>query len=289
MSAAVQHAVPNPAENAEDKLDWLAAQILRNRFIPRPPPDRIFVGDGDFLAIGVEFLKWFVRLGKLLPSDRVLDLGCGIGRMALPLTQYLDAGSYDGVDIVDEGIAWCMQHITPHYERFRFHRLDVQHEIYNPEGRETTTGIRLPFADGSFDFVFMTSVVTHLHAEDVRAYAREIRRVMAPQARLFLTAFMLNGAAREGLAAGNGALSFAGAGPGPEFHADAANPLAAVAFEEDFLLGLFLEAGLGRNQPAVYGRWSGRATPGPSFQDINLLEIDPATRPGARRLAVTGS
>lgn len=269
----------------EDPLDPLCAQILRNRFIPRPPTDRIFIGDGDFLAIGVEFLKWFVHLGKLLPSERVLDIGCGIGRMALPLTQYLETGSYAGVDIVDEGINWCALNITPYYENFRFQRLDLQHAIYNPSGEKTTATIRLPFDDGSFDFVFMTSVVTHLPTAEVRAYAREIRRVMSPQARLFFTAFMLNRPAREGLAAGNGAFAFNTADPSPELHADEANPLAAVAYDEDFLLGLFLEAGLRRNQPPIYGRWSGRASPGPSFQDINVLEIDPSIRIAGPRAA----
>jgi SAM-dependent methyltransferase len=265
--------------STEESLEWLANHILRNRFLPSPPLDRIFVGDGAFLPIGVEFLKWFVRFGNLTPSERVLDVGCGIGRMALPLTQYLEGGSYDGVDIVGEGIAWCRENIASRYDNFHFHHLDLGHAIYNPAGRQTTKNVQLPFKDGAFDFVFMTSVVTHLHAEDIDAYAREIGRVMAPGARLFFTAFMLNQPARQGLLAGKGAIAFDGAAPGPELHADRANPTAAVAFDEDFLLGLFLEAGLRRLRAPIYGRWSGRATPGPSFQDIDVLGIDPAFRP----------
>ena len=150
----------------EQELDWLAEHIVRDRFLPCPPPDRIFVGDGAFLPIGAEFLKWFVRLGGLAPYERVLDLGCGIGRMAVPLTQYLEAGSYDGVDIVSEGISWCTQNITSRYENFRFHRLDLAHAIYNPSGKQATKDLRLPFKDAAFDFVFMTSVVPHLHADE---------------------------------------------------------------------------------------------------------------------------
>lgn len=290
MSVAQNHspASSHRVDNA-DALDWLGAKILRDRFIPRPPDERVFVGDGDFLAIGVEFLKWFVRLADLRTDERVLDIGCGIGRMALPLTQYLEDGSYDGVDIVGEGIAWCQQNITARYETFRFHRLDLQHPIYNPNGKERTADLRLPFGDGAFDFVFMTSVVTHLNAGDIRAYAREIRRVMAPGARLLFTAFMLNPPAREGLVAGKGAFPFDGASPGPAVSADSENPLAAIAYEEDFLLGAFLAAGLRRHRAPVYGRWSGRATPGPSFQDINVLTIDPALRPALRPVATANA
>ena len=76
-----------------------------------PPSENIFVGDGDFRAIGAEFLRHFVKLGDLRPTDKVLEIGCGIGRMAVPLTQYLSTGTYDGMDVVADGINWCSQNI----------------------------------------------------------------------------------------------------------------------------------------------------------------------------------
>jgi SAM-dependent methyltransferase len=269
-----QHAEIGSAGDQADRLEWLSQSVLRNRFIPIPPSERRFVGDGDFLAVGVEFLQWFVRTGDLTPDERILDLGCGIGRMALPLTQYLESGTYDGVDIAATGIEWCRENIASRYDSFRFHHLDLAHPIYNPTGSARTGDVHLPFNDGAFDFAFMTSVLTHLEADDIRAYARELKRVLAPDGRLFVTAFMLNGPAREGLAARRGALPFDGSGASPKLYAYPDNPSAAVAYDEDYLLGIFLEFGLRRRRPAVYGRWSGRATPGPSFQDINILEID---------------
>jgi 2-polyprenyl-3-methyl-5-hydroxy-6-metoxy-1,4-benzoquinol methylase len=103
----------------ERHLTWLEAQLRSNRFLPAPPPEMTFCGDGDYRAIGAEFLGHFVRLGDLRPNERILDIGCGIGRMAVPLTQFLaDDGRYTGIDIVRDGIGWCSRSITPTYPNF---------------------------------------------------------------------------------------------------------------------------------------------------------------------------
>ena len=256
----------------DEELERLVGYIRGNRFLPIPPSEKNFVGDGDFLAVGLEFLERFVRMGELAPHERVLDIGCGIGRMALPLTQYLQSGTYDGVDVAEDGINWCAENITQYYDNFRFHRLDMAHPLYNPSGTLRTEDVRLPFEDGAFDFIFLTSVVTHLTASEIGAYAREIKRLLAPGGRCFVTAFMLNGPARQGLIEGRGILPFDGAAQESEIYAYADNPPAAVAYDEDFLLSIFWESGLRRTRRAVYGRWSGRTTPGDSFQDLNVLQ-----------------
>src|SRR3954466_597973 len=86
---------------------------LRDRLSGRAdrlvPPRRLdFVGHSDFVETGDEFLGHFIALGGLQPSDAVLDVGCGIGRMARPLAGYLSSeGSYDGFDVNRDGIGWC--------------------------------------------------------------------------------------------------------------------------------------------------------------------------------------
>jgi hypothetical protein len=57
----------------EDFID-----VIRGRKDELTPPQRmIFVGDGDFRAIGKEFLLYFKDLGELKPNENVLDVGCG--------------------------------------------------------------------------------------------------------------------------------------------------------------------------------------------------------------------
>ena len=48
-----------------------------------PPEWKIFVGGGNFEAIGSTFFHYFKELGQLKPDDKVLDIGCGQGRMIL--------------------------------------------------------------------------------------------------------------------------------------------------------------------------------------------------------------
>ncbi len=252
------------------EIATLRRHLAGNRFMPVPPPDLIFCGDGDFRAIGAEFLEHLVRDAGLAPSHRVLDIGCGIGRLALPLTQYLDdAGSYHGTDPVWAGVRWCSQTITPVYPSVRFHHIDVRHSLYNPDGALETVRTKLPFEDGSFDLVCMISVLTHLDQPEVLHYAREAARLLAPGGRCFATAFLMNRPAREALAAGKGRLGFDAAEPGPVYQSDPDAPLAGIAFNEDVLLEKFLRYGL-RRTVAHYGHWSGRARP--NFQDICVFE-----------------
>jgi SAM-dependent methyltransferase len=57
-----------------------------------PPTSLMFVGGSrrDFRKLGDKWLATFVRVGGLTPSDNVLDVGCGVGRMAVALSGYLN-------------------------------------------------------------------------------------------------------------------------------------------------------------------------------------------------------
>jgi SAM-dependent methyltransferase len=251
----------------------LVRRLAGNRFLPAPPRSLMYCGAGDFRATGAEFLGHFITLGELAPHERVLDIGCGVGRMAVPLTQYLDdAGSYDGIDIVAAGIAWCRSAISVNYPAFRFHHLDLAHPLYNPDGALPPGGVRLPFDAASFDFTCLVSLLTHLEPDEVAHYAREAARLLAPGGRCFVTAFLVNRLARAAIARGAGALPFDLSAPGPVWYADMSAPSAAVAFDEDAFLAMFAAAGLRRRAGTQYGMWSGRDSP--VFQDLCVFTRD---------------
>ena len=55
------HDEPVLEAKGELHLDWLCQQIIANRFLPVPPEEAVFVGDGDYRAIGAEFLGHAVQ------------------------------------------------------------------------------------------------------------------------------------------------------------------------------------------------------------------------------------
>jgi len=158
------------------------------------PPERLIrkIGPGDFRIIGNEFFHHFVTKGGLRPDAHVLDVGCGCGRMAIPLTRYLTSGSYEGFDASRVLVAWCQDNITPNYPNFRFQHVDVLNQAYNSSGKIRPSELRFPYGDGSFDFVFLCSVFTHMLALDLEHYISEITRVLKDEGTSFITFFLLN-------------------------------------------------------------------------------------------------
>ena len=256
--------------DAESNLSHLMEEISQNASLPAPLPENVFVGDGDYRAIGVEYLGHFARIGGLKPFESVLDIGCGIGRMAVPLTQYLDPEKafYEGIDPVNAGVEWCVQNISSTYPHFRFCRVDIAHELYNPGGAIAGHEIVLPFADEKFDFVTMVSVATHLPEAEISAYAREIMRLLTPGGRLFLTAFIV--------AAGDPDRPTArprftrGTKPGT-WYGDPLAPLGAIGFDAGIIESSLKEAGL-QIQRLSLGHWRGIESA--HYQDI-IIAVKP--------------
>jgi SAM-dependent methyltransferase len=245
-----------------------AERLLGIRDALTPPRGISAVGLGDFREVGRGFVESFRDLGGLRPSDRVLDVGCGVGRMAIPLTEYLnEAGTYDGFDVVRSDIRWCRRAISSRHPRFRFTHADCANAEYNPGGRIDAWRFRFPWPDASFDFAFATSVFTHLLPEAAENYFREAARTLARDGRFYFTAFVLNARSRAELDAGRTSYVF----PHPIGNArtsDAANPESAIAYEEAALMALLERAGLRPLAPLIEGTWAGGA--GPSYQDAIL-------------------
>jgi SAM-dependent methyltransferase len=166
------------------------------------PPDYFLWNspDGEFQKLSQKWHETFRMHCKLEPEYRILEIGCGAGRMALPFEGFLTTGSYDGVDIREDYIGWANHNIGS--QKLRFQHLNLTNPHYRKKGGEDAARAKLPFADAAFDFIFLTSVFTHLNAREMENYVRESWRLLKPNRYLLSTYFLLNKHSRANIAGG---------------------------------------------------------------------------------------
>jgi SAM-dependent methyltransferase len=246
LSTQSKPTVVQPVAESIDPLDEMIPDYSVANYVGGGGPEQ-------YKAVGRVMLDWFKQFCDLRPDERVLEVGCGIGRIAIPLTQYLDKGSYVGFDIIQVGIDWCRQKVTPRYPNFQFFLADVHNKYYHPEGRQAACEYRFPFPDDEFDFVFLTSVFTHMLPPDLEHYAAEIGRVLRPGGRCFCTAYVIDTEGARQLAAGTSLMAFQ-AFPDGYWSDTPDNPEHAVAYPEDYLRRVFQESGLDTTR-IIPGEW----------------------------------
>lgn len=226
----------------------------------------------EFKANGDEFLAIYRDRCGLRPDERMLDVGCGIGRKTIPLTRYFTPEAvYEGIEINSRGVAWCRERITPRFPNFRFQQIDVYNRLYHPEGGQSPAEYRFPFPDESFTFVFLGSVFTHMLPDDAANYLAEVRRVLRPGGRCLISYFLLDEESERLLDSGAGAVEL------PHRIAqyrtlDPAVPEHQIAFDESWVRGQYETLRL-KIARIDYGSWCGRQD-FLSYQDLVLAKRD---------------
>ena len=208
---------------------------------------------------------------RMQPSERMLDIGCGCGLMALHLKDYLDKhGSYVGVDLHRPSIKWCRSHIASEHQNFQFKHIDVKSLAYNSQGEHKGESFVFPYDSHSFDVVLLKSVFTHMRPAEVENYLREVARLLQNNGRCLATFFLLNHEQKALAAEKRNVLKFS-FGTEEWRYVYEHSPESASAYEESYILSLLGRHGLRLRAPIYYGHWSGREA-GLSFQDMLIIE-----------------
>lgn len=222
------------------------------------PPQRYnFVGGEDFPGIGKLYFDAIVKYCDVRQNDALLDVGCGIGRVAFHFIDYLSTdGIYEGFDIVKKGIRWCSHKITRHHPNFNFIHADIYNKEYNPKGKIDAKEFVFPYPANHFDVVFATSVFTHMLPDAIIRYLNEIYRVLKPEkGRTLISAFILNRVSKECMKRSDFNFKKIDERYGVMLEE---NPEAAIAYEEVYIRKIFKNAGLKIVEPIRYGTWSTR-------------------------------
>lgn len=159
--------------------------------VPLPPHSlrmggKHFKKDADFIAAGVRDAKVLRRRAGLGPRKRVLDWGCGAGRLAVGIKHLMGSvADYHGVDIQPELLNWAKDNLTDEHTRFTL--VDAHNARYNPDG---VASFDIPAEPGSVNVLYAYSVFSHMTADDVAGYGRTIASILALEGRAMMTAYV---------------------------------------------------------------------------------------------------
>ncbi|HPS62241.1 MAG TPA: class I SAM-dependent methyltransferase [Bacteroidales bacterium] len=124
------------------------------------------------------------------PGSRILDLGCGMGRLPTGIIRIGGRMDYTGIDVDEPSIRWCRKYIAKHRPDFRFLHLNIYNERYNLRGGKLGDLYRFPFPDAGFDIIYLFSVFSHTTEEDMMIYLREFNRILQDDGLAFFTTFV---------------------------------------------------------------------------------------------------
>ena len=150
-----------------------------------------FKNDDAFVRTAVRDVKRLERLAGLTAESRLLDWGCGAGRLAVGVREHFPdrrIADYHGVDVQPDLISWARENLTA--PGFRFTCVDVANERYNPAGLPDRT---LAADPESVDVFYAYSVFSHMNDDDTAAYLHLIAEALSPAGKAFVTCFVEEG------------------------------------------------------------------------------------------------
>ena len=99
-------------------------------------------------------------------ESRVLDVGCGQGRLPIGILDDIGEMNYIGLDVHQTSIDWCKYYIERVHPSFQFKHINVYNERYNQNGRKLENDFRFALEPESVDIVYLFSVFSHTTDEE---------------------------------------------------------------------------------------------------------------------------
>ena len=194
--------------------------------------------------IGATWVRTFCEIAELDETKRVLDIGCGPGRMAIAIGEEFNwVNSYTGFDVNREDIEFCTRRISERWPAFRFVHVDLRNVHYNPDGRMDPSQAVFPLSDATADFAFATSVFTHMFREEVERFLLETQRCLARGGVFLATFFLRHSEVEEAVTSGKGKFSFTHRADDVTWFNNPKEKGKAVAFAREFVLRAFGNSG----------------------------------------------
>lgn len=122
----------------------------------------------------------FTEVLKLQGNEKVLDVGCGLGKVTVGVAKQLTTGNVTGIDI------WDTTEIPGNSPETAYKNAELE-GVRNIVVFETGNVLDIPFEDNSFDLVTSSSVLNNLHGDEQKLDAmKEVYRVLKSGGTFFL-------------------------------------------------------------------------------------------------------
>jgi SAM-dependent methyltransferase len=160
-----------------------------------PSPDRRWCGpefkdDKFYLKSAEGEASRLIKYLGCTQESRVLDVGCGQGRLPIGILRVIGEINYTGIDVHRRSIDWCNRHIERDHPSFQFKHVKLYNERYNKDGIKIENGFRFEVEPKSADIIYLFSVFSHTTEEDMKAYLKDFRRILEDKGKIFFTTFI---------------------------------------------------------------------------------------------------
>lgn len=243
-------------------------------FIP-PPEIRNWTGPFDdkeyYFNLGKDQAEEIIRWLSVKPEHKILDVGCGCGRIAIHFLNHLNKeGTFIGIDSNKKLLSYCSDNISKASDNFKFEYVDAYNGAYSPEGKLKCQDIIFPIENESIDIIIMWSVFTHMYLKDIDSYLKEIYRVLK-KGGLFISSFNLyNQFISNQIKTGKSYLDIKYPIDENSYSLNKEKPESGFAHDEEKIKELYWKNGLFLKE-IKYGIWSSKELTG-EFHDCVIAQ-----------------
>lgn len=225
-----------------------------------------FIDEEWYFSLGKEQAEKVIRELTIKANDKILDLGCGCGRIAIHFLDYLnDKGEYIGIDNNKKLLSYCENNIAILKDNFKFKYIDVYNGAYSKEGSISPKEVVFPLEDESVDVVIMHSVFTHMFIGDINAYLKEVHRVLKKGGKLVASLNLSNEFTQNQIKMDNSNLNIKYKVDDNSFTLDKKIPESGFAHNEEKIKELYWKIGFFIKK-IEYGVWASKELTG-EFHD----------------------
>ncbi|GLC32559.1 class I SAM-dependent methyltransferase [Clostridium omnivorum] len=230
-----------------------------------------FNDDEYYYDLGKSQAEKIIQWLSVKPEHKILDIGCGCGRIAIHFLNYLnEEGSYIGIDSNKELLSYCKDNITVLRRNFQFQYVDVYNRAYSPQGKINTQDFVFPIEDESMDIVILWSVFTHMYLTDIDSYLKEIHRVLKKGGLVLASLNLNNSFTKQQIETKKSHLDIKYFIADGLFSLDTDTPESGFAHDEDKVKELYWKYGF-LIKEIKYGIWSSKELTG-EFHDTIIAQ-----------------